>query len=105
MTATAPDQVEFLRRAGMPVRSQHRLTFTEIVPGRLLAYLEQAGFIPGVEPYTVDTRVELDVAPSGVRMALTFDAMHDERWTRLAIMGRESELVKLARALDARARR
>jgi uncharacterized protein YndB with AHSA1/START domain len=105
MTAVAPDQVDFMRKAGMPVRTEHRLTFTEIVPGRLLGYLEQADFIPGVEPYTVDTRVELDVTPGGVRMTLTFEAMHDERWTQLAIMGRESELAKLARALDARARR
>jgi hypothetical protein len=34
-------------------------------------------------------------------MVLTFDAMHDEVWTQRAIMGRESELAKLANALAA----
>jgi len=38
----------------------------------------------------------------GVRMVLTFDAMHDEHWTQMAVMGRESGLGKLARVLEAR---
>jgi hypothetical protein len=33
---------------------------------------------------------------------LTFDAMHDERWTSLAKMGWQNELGKLAVALAAR---
>ena len=44
-------------------------------------------------------RVEFDTVPEGVRMILTLDAMHDEQWTRLAIMGWESELDKLAKRL------
>ena len=102
MTATAPEQVEFMRKAGMPVRNEHRLTYTEIVPGRLLAYVHQADFIPGVAPYTVETRVEFDVGPNGVRMSLTFDAMHDEHWTQMAVMGWESELGRLEKVLAAR---
>jgi hypothetical protein len=30
---------------------------------------------------------------------LTFDAMHDEHWTKMATMGWQNELEKLARAL------
>jgi hypothetical protein len=37
-----------------------------------------------------------------VRVVLTFDAMHDDRWTQLARMGRESELSRLERVLAAR---
>jgi hypothetical protein len=33
-------------------------------------------------------------------MVLTLDAMHDEQWTKLAVMGWESELAKLARLLQ-----
>jgi len=33
---------------------------------------------------------------------LTFDAMHDDRWTQLARMGRESELDRLAKLLNRR---
>lgn len=101
MTATAPDQIEFLKKAGMPVTNQHRLTYTEIVPGRRLAYTHLADFIPGVETYEVATTVEFEHVPHGVRMVLTFDAMHDEHWTRLAVMGWENELGKLAKLLEA----
>jgi uncharacterized protein YndB with AHSA1/START domain len=101
MTATAPDQVDFLKKAGMPLTNRHRLTYTEVVPGRRLAYTHPADFIPGVEPYEVATTLELDDGPRGVRMVLTFDAMHDEHWTRLAVMGWESELGKLEKLLEA----
>jgi hypothetical protein len=37
----------------------------------------------------------------GVRMVLTFDAMHDDQWTKRALMGWENELGKLAKALAA----
>jgi len=33
---------------------------------------------------------------------LTFDAMHDDHWTKMATLGRESELEKLAQLLAAR---
>ena len=36
-------------------------------------------------------------------MVLTLDAMHDESWTQRAVMGWESELGKLAVALEGRA--
>jgi hypothetical protein len=35
-------------------------------------------------------------------MVLTFDAMHDEEWTRRATMGWESELSKLEALFGAR---
>jgi len=46
--------------------------------------------------------VELYVVPDGVRMVLTQDAMHDAQWTKLATMGWESELGKLAKLLERR---
>ena len=99
MTATAPEQIEFLKKAGMPLTTETRLTYTEIVPERWLAYTTLADFIPGVRPYEVATTVELAASPQGVKMVLTFDAMHDEHWTQMAVRGRESELGKLARLL------
>jgi len=82
--------------------TDHRLTFTEVDPPRRLAYRDMADFIPDVEPYEVETVIELFEVEDGVRMVLTFDAMHDDRWTKLAVMGRESELVRLAAILEAR---
>jgi uncharacterized protein YndB with AHSA1/START domain len=101
MTATAPDQMEFLKKAGMPATTVSRLTYTEVVPPRRLAYSHTADFIPGVEPYEVPTTVELEEVPDGVRMVLSFTAMHDEHWTNLAVMGWESELGRLEKLLKA----
>jgi uncharacterized protein YndB with AHSA1/START domain len=101
MTATAPEQIEFMKRAGMPVTTEARLTYTEIVPRRRLAYDNLADFIPGIEPYTVASVVELQPSAQGVRMVLTFNPMHDEEWTQRMAMGWESQLGKLAKALEA----
>ncbi len=102
MTAIDPPQVEFMKKAGMPLTTEARITFTEVVPTRRLAYVHLADFIPGVEPYDVATVVELAPTPQGIRMTLTFDAMHSDEWTQRAVMGWESELGKLAALVAAR---
>lgn len=102
MTAVAPPQVEFMKKAGMPLTQECRITFTEIVPLQRLAYVHLTDFIPGVEPYDVATVVELQRTPDGVRMVLTFDAMHNDEWTNRATMGWEGELGKLAALLEDR---
>jgi uncharacterized protein YndB with AHSA1/START domain len=100
MTATAPDQIDFLKKAGMPLTQEARLRYTEVVPMKRFAFTQIADFIPNVQPYDVAMTVELHTIPQGVRMVLTLDAMHDEHWTRLAVMGWESELGKLAKLLE-----
>ncbi|HEV2998093.1 MAG TPA: SRPBCC domain-containing protein [Solirubrobacteraceae bacterium] len=102
MTATAPEQVRFMQGAGMPLSTRTRITYTEVVEHERLAYETLADFIPGVEPYAMATLVELHPTPEGVRLLLSFDAMHEEQWTRRALAGHESELEKLARVIDAR---
>jgi len=72
----------------------------KVVPPERLVFTQVADFIPGVEPYDVATTVELEAAADGVRLVLTIDAMHDEHWTQMAVMGWEGELDKLARALQ-----
>lgn len=105
MTAVGPQQVEFMKRAGLSLTTEARLTYNEIVVRRRLAYVHLADFIPGVEPYDVATTVDLYPSGSGVRMVLTIEAMHDEDWTQRAVMGWESELGKLAEALGDRGSR
>jgi uncharacterized protein YndB with AHSA1/START domain len=102
MTATAPEQIEFMRGAGMPLTTPCKITYTEVAPKSRLAYTTLADFIPGVTPYEIATIVELQADGSSVHMILTFDAMHDEHWTEMARAGRESELNKLAKALTVR---
>jgi uncharacterized protein YndB with AHSA1/START domain len=99
MTATAHAQVDFVRRAGMPVTIEAHITYTEVVPQRRLAYTQLADFMPGLAPYDVSTTVDLYRSGQSVRMVLIFDAMHDEEWTQRAVMMWESELGKLAKVL------
>jgi uncharacterized protein YndB with AHSA1/START domain len=102
MTAIDPPQVAFMKKAGMPLTTEARITYTDIVPLRRLSYIHLADFIPGVEPYDVATEVELRPTAGGVRMILTFDAMHNDEWTKRAVMGWESELGKLGALIAAR---
>jgi len=100
MSATAPEQIEFMKKAGMPLTTESLVTYTEVVPLRRLTFTQLADFIPGVKPYEVATTVDFDTTPQGVRMVLTLDAMHDEQWTKTAVMGWEQELGKLGRLLS-----
>jgi uncharacterized protein YndB with AHSA1/START domain len=103
MTATGPDQIEFMKREGMPLATRTRITYDEVVPLRRLAYTNLGDFVPGVDPYGASQVIELSASGDGqVRMMLTLDAMHDETWTSRAVMGWESELGKLAKVLAAR---
>lgn len=102
MGATGADQIEYMKKAGMPLENHHRVIYTQVDRPRRLAYNEVVDFIPGVDTYQVETVVELHEVAGGVRLVLTFDAMHDDRWTQLATMGRESELGRLVKVLAAR---
>jgi uncharacterized protein YndB with AHSA1/START domain len=100
MTATAPEQIEFMRNAGMPLSTRSQKTFTEVDPPRRLAYTSLADFIPLVEPYEFLTVVELEPADEGVRVVMTVDEMHDEVWTERLLAGRANELDNLAAVLE-----
>jgi len=101
MIAMGADEIAFMKQSGMPVSTEHRIRYTEIAPQKRLAYTQKIDFIPGVEPYDGGTLVELQLLGEGVRMLLTIDAMHDQHWTDMAVMGWESELAKLAKVLQA----
>src|SRR3954463_6593578 len=53
MTANAPEQIAFMKNAGMALTTEAHITYTEIVPRRRLAYVHLADFIPGVKPYDI----------------------------------------------------
>jgi hypothetical protein len=89
MTATAPEQVEFMENAGMP-------------PTRL-AYLSLIDFVPDHEPYEHPTVIEIRPAGEGTHVTTTVDPMHGETWTQRILAGRRSELHNLRAAIDRRA--
>jgi hypothetical protein len=49
-----------MKRAGLPLTSECKVTYTEVSPRRRLAYKTLADFVPGVAPYEVATVVEGD---------------------------------------------
>jgi uncharacterized protein YndB with AHSA1/START domain len=95
MIATGPEQIEFMKRAGMPLRQETRITFAEIVPQQRLTYTHAVDFVPGVVAYDVATTVEITPGAQGVKMVIRMDAMHDAVWSDRAEMGWESQLRKL----------
>lgn len=95
MTASAPDQVAFMKRAGMPLSTECKVTYTEVVPSSRLAYKTLTDFVPGIAPYEVATIVALKEAADGVTLTVSFDAMHDDIWTERARAGHESQMRKL----------
>ena len=102
MTAVDPPQVQFMKKAGMPLTTEARLTYTGVVPGKTIAYTHRADFIPGVEPYNAGNKVDFFAVGGNVRMVLTLDPMHSDEWTQRAVMGMESQLGKLARVIASR---
>jgi uncharacterized protein YndB with AHSA1/START domain len=101
MTATAPQQVAFMESAGMPLSTQAKVTYTEVSAPNRLAYKTLTDFVPGVAPYDVATVVTLKATADGVKLVITFDAMHDAVWTERARAGHESQLRKLDALLGA----
>lgn len=102
MTAVATEQVAFMKRAGMPLTSECKVTYTEVSPPSRLAYKTLADFVPGIAPYEIATVLELKATTDGVRLTITFDAMHDDIWTERARAGHESQMRKLDGLLAAR---
>jgi uncharacterized protein YndB with AHSA1/START domain len=100
MTAVAPEQIEFLKKAGMALTTESLVTYTEVVLRKRLAFTQMADFIPNVKPYEVAQTVDFETQQEGVRLVMTLDAMHDEYWTNMMVMGWESELEKLAKLLN-----
>src|SRR5436305_10066449 len=77
MTATAPEQVEFMKNAGMPLSTESRKTFTEVSPSTRLAYLSLIDFVPDHEPYEHLTVVEITTAGDRTDGVMTDDPKHD----------------------------
>jgi uncharacterized protein YndB with AHSA1/START domain len=102
-TATAPEQVQFMEGAGLPLTTRARKKFTEVVPGERLRYDSLVDFVPGIEPYEHNTLVELFAAngDAGTRLVMTLEPLHDEEWTERIVMGRSNELDNLERLLSA----
>lgn len=101
MTATAPQQIEFMRGAGMPLTTKSRKTFTEVKAPTRLAYTSLVDFVPNHEPYEFLTVVDLEGMGGRTKVVMTVDRMHDEVWTGRLVAGRENELENLGKVVAA----
>ena len=101
MTATRPEQIDFMRGAGMPLTTESRKTFTEVMEPRRLGYLSLVDFVPDHEPYEFLTVVDLEQIGERTKVVMTVDRMHDEVWTGRLVAGRENELENLRSVIAA----
>ena len=102
MTATAPEQIAFVRNLGLPLSNEFRRTFTELVPPTRLGYLSLIDFVPGHDPYEHLTTIEIEPAGDRTNVVMTLDPLHDETWTQDYRAHRADELDKLEAAIRRR---
>jgi hypothetical protein len=103
MTATAPQQVAFMRDTGNPLSIEVRKTFTEVAPPARLAYLSLIDFVPGHEPYEHLTTIDIEPAGDRTNVVMTIDPLHEETWTQQHRAHRGNELDNLEAAIRRRA--
>jgi uncharacterized protein YndB with AHSA1/START domain len=99
MIAEGRDQIAFMESHGMPTRTEHVITYTEVAPQRRLGWTAPIDFTE-VPAYEVDNLVEMTATDGGVRLVMSFDAMHSDVWNGRMIAGWEMELDKLARRVS-----
>lgn len=103
MIASAPEQIEFMKKANMPLSHTTRASFGEIARLRQLEIVHVIDFVPGVKPYENRIRVEFSSEKQGARMVVTVEPHCSPEWTQRAAMGMESQLTKVPGVLAARA--
>ena len=102
MTATAPEQVAFMRNTGNPLSAELCKTFTELAPPTRLAYVSLIDFVPDHEPYEHLTIIDIEPAGDRTKVVLTVDPLHDETWTQEYRAHRRNELDNLEAAIRRR---
>ncbi|ETK37771.1 SRPBCC family protein [Microbispora sp. ATCC PTA-5024] len=102
MTATAPEQVAYMRDAGMPLSSELHKTFTEVAAPTRLAYVSPIDFVPDHEPYEHLTTIDIEPAGDRTTLVMTLDPLHDDTWTQQHRAHRGDELDNLEAAIRRR---
>jgi uncharacterized protein YndB with AHSA1/START domain len=104
MIAADPEQIEFMKKANMPLSHGVGGRFVEIVPLQRLGISQMIDFIPGMRPYENKMLAEFFPEGQSVRMVITVDEHQAAEWTRRATQGMDSQLTKVPAALEARVR-
>jgi uncharacterized protein YndB with AHSA1/START domain len=102
MIADAPEEIAAMKKMNMPISHATRGTFTRIEPLKHLELTHLIDFVPGVKPYENRIKVEFSQAGNSAQMVISVEPHQDPQWTRMASMGMESQLTKVAGALARR---
>ena len=105
MIASGPEQIEFMKKANMPLALATRASFGEIAPLQHLELVHVMDFVPGMTPYEQRIRVEFSREHGAARMLIIVEPHTTPEWTQRAVMGMESQLTKVPGVLAMRARR
>lgn len=102
MIAAAPEQIAAMKKMGQPISHETRGWYGEFDPHNRLSLVHLVDFVPGVKAYESTTWVELFQEGKRARMVITIDPMHDEQWTKMAVMGWTSQLTKVDKRFENR---
>ncbi len=102
MTAVEPEIIAYLKSTGVAVTTHDRGDYDDVQVHRRLAWHGAVDFVPGVDPYTNETTVDMwPLDGGGTRVVVNITSMHDAHWTKMKTMGWDGQLDKLV-ALVAR---
>jgi uncharacterized protein YndB with AHSA1/START domain len=104
MTATAPEQVAFVKDLGLPLSNEFRRTYTEVAPPTRLAYLSVIDFVPDQEPYEHLTVIDITSSGDHTTLVMAINPLHDDAWTQEYCDHRSKELDNLEAEINRRAR-
>lgn len=99
MKATGQEQIELMKKSGLPVTSTVRGKIVEANAPRRLVFTSTVDFIPNTKPYDVQTTVEITPQGDNTKIVVTEGAMHNDEWTKNSREGMESSLEKFERVV------
>jgi uncharacterized protein YndB with AHSA1/START domain len=95
MIADTPEMIAAMKEMGQPPSHATRSRFTELKPYSRLVLTNVIDFLPGVATYESNIAVDLASTGDSVRMVVTLDAMHSDKFTKMQKEGFTSQLTKL----------
>jgi hypothetical protein len=95
MIADTPEMIAAMQQMGQPTSLRTVSRFAELEPCRRLVLTNVIDFLPGVATYESNIAVDLASTGDSVRMVVTLDAMHSDKFTKMQKEGFTSQLTKL----------
>jgi uncharacterized protein YndB with AHSA1/START domain len=95
MIADTPEMVAAMKSMGQPASHSTQSRFAELNLHRRLVLTNVIDFIPHVAAYEANMAVDFSSEGGTVRMVVTLDRLHDDKFTNMQKEGFTSQLTKL----------